>query len=53
MLRVEGRCLGVVARDDSPSGYIDLDHDDFKDGTLLDKLQKIASGLIYPHIQKS
>lgn len=42
-----GRTLGIVPRQLSPSGYMDLESDDFEEGEPLDKLQSVASSLIY------
>ena len=42
-----GRTLGVVPRQLSPSGYLDLDRDDFDKDTPLDTLQVMASSLVY------
>ncbi|OAP57926.1 hypothetical protein AYL99_08664 [Fonsecaea erecta] len=36
---INGRTLGIVPRQMSPSGYLDLDRDDFEEGTSLHKLQ--------------
>ncbi|CAK7233722.1 hypothetical protein SBRCBS47491_008708 [Sporothrix bragantina] len=44
---INGRTLGIVPRQLSPSGYMDLEADDFEDGEPLAKLQSVASSLIY------
>ncbi|KAL2827252.1 putative short chain dehydrogenase/ reductase [Aspergillus pseudoustus] len=44
---INGRTLGVVPRQLSPSGYLDLDRDDFTPGSPLDTLQVMASSLVY------
>ncbi|CAK7223818.1 hypothetical protein SEUCBS140593_005360 [Sporothrix eucalyptigena] len=44
---INGRTLGIVPRQLSPSGYMDLESDDFEEGEPLDKLQSVASSLIY------
>lgn len=42
-----GRTLGIVPRQLAPSGYMDFEVDDFKDGTPLHQLQTAASSLVY------
>lgn len=42
-----GRTLGIVPRQLSASGYMDLKSDDFKEGEPLHKLQSVASALVY------
>ncbi|BCS28062.1 uncharacterized protein APUU_61110S [Aspergillus puulaauensis] len=44
---INGRTLGVVPRQLSSSGYLDLDRDDFNQGSPLDTLQVMASSLVY------
>ena len=48
----EGRTIGIVPRQLSPSGYMDLVLDDFQENSPCDKLQKVASSLKYPGINK-
>lgn len=42
MLIFTGRTLGVVPRDGAPEGYMDLDHDDYKDGDTFKEWQEIV-----------
>ncbi|KAK1761629.1 hypothetical protein QBC33DRAFT_582249 [Phialemonium atrogriseum] len=44
---INGRNLGIVPRQLSLSGYLDLERDDFDEGTPLNKLQTVASSLVY------
>ena len=37
--KVNGRAVAIVPRSISPSGYQDIDHDDYEEGTFLGKLQ--------------
>lgn len=39
MLTYIGRTLGIIPRTLVKEGYVDLDHDDYKAGTMLDRLQ--------------
>lgn len=50
LIRATGRTLGVVPRQLAPSGYIDLELDDFVEGTPCDKMQKMASMIQYSFI---
>jgi len=38
----QGRALGVVSRQHAPEGYMDLDLDDYKSGSLYSDWQKIV-----------
>jgi len=37
-----GRSLGVVPRKEAPEGYMDLDHDDYKEGDVFKDWQQIV-----------
>jgi len=39
---VNGRALGVVPRDEAREGYMDLDHDDYKEGDVLREWQEVV-----------
>ncbi|KAH8703862.1 short chain dehydrogenase reductase [Talaromyces proteolyticus] len=39
---INGRAFGIVSRKDAPEGYMDLDHDDYKDGDILKGWQEIV-----------
>ena len=34
-IQPQGRCLGVVPREEASCGYKDLEHDDYKEGDFL------------------
>jgi hypothetical protein len=56
LLIIGGRTLGIVPRAMVKEGYVDLDYDDCKAGTLLGRLQAGALGVnhrIAPQSQKS
>lgn len=36
----KGRAFGVVPREESPSGYMDLDHDDYQSGDFMKQWQE-------------
>ncbi|KAF9888862.1 hypothetical protein FE257_008231 [Aspergillus nanangensis] len=44
---INGRTLGIVPRQMSPSGYMDMECDDFAEGTSLERLQSCVSSLAY------
>ncbi|KAJ0419716.1 hypothetical protein BJY00DRAFT_313862 [Aspergillus carlsbadensis] len=39
---INGRCFGIVPRKEAPEGYMDLDHDDYKEGDVLKAWQEIV-----------
>lgn len=39
---ISGRALGIVPRNNSTNGYVDLEIDDFEEGRLLHELQGIS-----------
>ncbi|KAM6521738.1 hypothetical protein FALCPG4_011444 [Fusarium falciforme] len=39
---INGRALGVVPREESPSGYMDLTHDDYQSGDFMKEWQEIV-----------
>ena len=41
-LTVGGRAVGVVPRNEAPEGYMDLDHDDYKEGDILKEWQEVV-----------
>ncbi|KFZ20388.1 hypothetical protein V502_03204 [Pseudogymnoascus sp. VKM F-4520 (FW-2644)] len=44
---INGRSLAIVPRQVSPSGYMDLNLDDFENGSTVDKLQKAVLSISY------
>jgi len=44
---INGRSFAVVPRNTCAQGYLDIDHDDFKEGDILYNLQNVSSGVIY------
>ncbi|OBT85661.1 hypothetical protein VE02_05772 [Pseudogymnoascus sp. 03VT05] len=44
---INGRSLAVVPRQVAPSGYMDLELDDFDEGTTMDRLQKAVLAISY------
>ncbi|EXJ70662.1 uncharacterized protein A1O5_05652 [Cladophialophora psammophila CBS 110553] len=41
---INGRVFGILPRSQAAHGFLDMDVDDYKEGTLLDDLNKIAVG---------
>ncbi|RDL30985.1 Uncharacterized protein BP5553_09774 [Venustampulla echinocandica] len=47
---INGRSIAIVPRQLSPSGYLDMELDDFQEGSPCDKLQRVAGSLSYSDI---
>lgn len=45
--KVTGRSFAIVPRSFAPRGYIDVDLDDYEEGSLLGKLQGLAGGVTH------
>lgn len=45
--KVTGRSFAIVPRSIAPRGYIDVDLDDYEEGSLLGKLQGLAGGVTH------
>lgn len=41
---IHGRSLGVVSREEFPGGLLDLEQDDFQEGTMMGDWQSLAVG---------
>ncbi|OCL02802.1 NAD(P)-binding protein [Glonium stellatum] len=44
---ISGRSLAVVPRSACAQGYLDLDHDDFKEGDIMYQLQSVCLGVTH------
>lgn len=42
LLIYEGRSIGVVPREEAVNGYMDLDHDDYKEGDFFKQWQEVV-----------